>query len=103
MEIFIIQKCNMCDKQLPLGSLKYVVSLKIVADYDEVIQEDDATSSVDAIQMIVDNLDDADPQKLEEDVYMERIFLLCPKCKRRFSKGILGVSADKDVMERPFH
>ncbi len=103
MEIFITQKCNMCDKQLPLGSLKYVVSLKIVADYDEVIQEDDATSSEDAIQMIVDNLDDADPQKLEEDVYMERIFLLCPKCKRRFSKGILGVSADKDVMERPFH
>lgn len=103
MEIFITQKCNMCDKQLPLGSLKYVVSLKIVADYDEVIQEDDATSSVDAIQMIVDNLDDADPQKLEEDVYMERIFLLCPKCKKRFSKGILGISADKEVMERPFH
>lgn len=93
----------MCGKHLPLGSLKYVVSLKIFADYDEVIQEDNATSSEDVILMLADNLNDADPQKLEEDVYMERIFLLCPKCKRRFSKSILGVAADKDVMERPFH
>jgi hypothetical protein len=103
MEGFAIQKCKMCSKQLPLGSLKYVVSIKVFADFDEVIQEDEAPSSEEDLQKLVDSIDDSDPQKLEEDVYMERVFVLCDQCKKLFSEGFLEGDTENGITESPLH
>ncbi len=103
MEGFAHQKCKMCSKPLPLGSLKYVVSIKVFADFDEVISEDGAPTSEDGLKKLVDTIDEADPRKLEEDVYMERVFVLCNQCKKRFSKGFLEAGTDKGVTENLLH
>jgi len=98
MDFYGFQECARCGKPLPLGSLKYVFSFKVFADYDGIIQEGEGDSD-EEIQRIIESLKDSDPDKLEEEVYMERVFLLCHHCKNKFTKGLLGIVDHKGEKE----
>ena len=98
MDHFSLQECARCGKALPLGSLKYVIRIKVFADYDGVIEEP-AGHSEEQFQRLIDSLRDADPQKLEEDVYMERAFILCHPCREWFVKTLLGFRASNGENE----
>ncbi len=80
--------CNHCGKNLPEGSLRYVVDITICADYDGFIDEEEDNIE-DKIEEILDSLDDKDAKILEEDVYQELSLILCKSCKDRLRKNFI--------------
>jgi len=75
------------------GSLKYLVSIKVVADFDGVIGEVEGD-----IEELMDGLlrqmEGMDAEDLERDVYEELDLLLCKGCKDHFVRNPLNLNED---------
>ena len=86
--------CARCGKSLAEGSLKYMVHIQILSDFDGVLPytEDDLSEE---IQAVLKNVDTMDAQELEDDVYQEISFVLCEKCKKIYARD--PFSSDKVV------
>ncbi len=77
------QKCFCCGKRLPEGHLRYVVTIKALADFDGVLPELEGNVQ-DEIEYILAEAEEADADDLEKDVHQEVIFFLCKRCKEEF-------------------
>ena len=78
-----------CGKRLPEGSLKYVVDIRVYADFDGVLNfpEGDIEEEVNRLMAEIEGMD---PGELERDVYQEMAFLLCKGCRDRFVEDPLS-------------
>ena len=83
------QHCLKCGKSLPEGSLKYVVDIRVYADFDGVLSlpEGDIEEEVNRLMGEIEGMD---PSELEKDVYQEIAFLLCKGCRDRFMEDPLS-------------
>ncbi|UCD71570.1 MAG: hypothetical protein JSW70_00865 [Syntrophobacterales bacterium] len=83
------QYCVKCGKRLPEGKLKYVVDIRVYADFDGVlnIPEGDIEEEV---HRLMGEIESMDPDELEKDVYQEMAFLLCKGCRDRFMEDPLS-------------
>ncbi len=83
------QSCFWCAKHLPLGSLKYVVHIRVFADFDGVlsIPEEDIDGEFDRI---LQEIESRTPDELEREVYEEIGLLLCKECRDRFVCDVKG-------------
>jgi hypothetical protein len=83
--------CVKCGKSLPQGSLKYVVDIRVYADFDGVLNlpEGDIEEEV---HRLMEEIERMDPGELERDVYQEMVVLLCKRCRDRFVEDPLGRS-----------
>lgn len=86
--------CARCGKSLTEGSLKYMVHIQILSDFDGVLPYAEEELS-EEIQGILKNAETMDAQELEDDVYQEISFVLCEKCKKMFALD--PFSSDKAV------
>ena len=86
--------CARCGKELSEGSLKYMVHVQILSDFDGVIpySEEDLSEEINSL---LQDVEDMDAQELEDDVYQEISFVLCEKCKKIFARD--PFSGDKAV------
>jgi phage FluMu protein Com len=86
--------CARCGKSLVEGSLKYLVHIQILSDFDGVLPyaEEDLSEE---IHGLLKNAEAMDAQDLEDDVYQEISFVLCEKCKKLFARD--PFSSDKAV------
>ena len=77
--------CARCGKELSAGSLKYMVHVQILSDFDGVIpySEEDLSEEINSL---LQDVEDMDAQELEDDVYQEISFVLCEKCKKAFAR-----------------
>ncbi len=73
-------RCHSCSKELPAGSLKYVVEVRSYADFDGYIEECEGDIE-EGIGFILDAMENADPEALEDDVIKEQVFILCKPCR----------------------
>jgi len=69
------QSCFQCGRHLPPGSLKYVVHIKIYADFDGFLSVSDEASEED-MDRILEAMESRSPEDLERDVYQEMGLLL---------------------------
>ncbi len=83
------QYCLRCSKRLPEGSLKYVVNIRVYADFDGVLDlpEGDIEEEV---HRLMGEIERRDPGELEKDVYQEMAFLLCKGCRDTFVEDPLS-------------
>ena len=77
-------RCHCCGKDLPLGGLKFVIEVKSFADFDGYIEEYPGDVE-EGINDLIDSIEHADPKSLDDEVYEEFIYLLCKKCRDRFT------------------
>ena len=93
------QYCSRCGKDLPLGSIKYILSIRLYADFDGVVEEG-AGKEMDDIEYLLRCLEDSHQDETENDVHGEMAFLLCKDCRDRFSRDPLnkrvGDGSDKE-------
>ncbi len=90
------QRCFRCGKELPPGSLNYVVNIRIFAGFDGFLLEPEG--DVDRhIEEIIKEIEQYDPEELEKEVYEEFTMLLCKSCRDRF------VKETRHPWEGPFH
>jgi hypothetical protein len=79
------QHCLRCGKELPLGSLSYVVHIRVFAGFDEVLLEPEGEIDQ-QMKQILKQIEKSDPEDLEKDVYEEFTLILCKSCRDRFVK-----------------
>lgn len=95
-------RCYSCAKELPDGSLKYVVEVKSFADFDGYLEDYPGDVESGMVELLKE-LEDIDQKRLEEDVYQEMAFILCKACKDKFYKNLLDVSeqtvSDREVKD----
>jgi hypothetical protein len=77
--------------------LRYVVKLEIGAAMEplEVNELDDDRDQLLEVQEILERLDEAEDDKVGDDVYQQMRFDLCPRCCRKFRKNPLGKELSK--------
>ena len=84
--------CDCCKRELdPEVDLRYVVKLEVYASLDPLSSvPDDDSDHLEEIQDILERMDDAQDDRLGEDVYRQMRFDLCPECRQRFIKNPLA-------------
>ena len=85
--------CQRCGAELPDGSLKYLITIHVTADFDGVLP---TAGSMEDLEAFMHQLDAKDPVTLEEDVYQAHGYLLCPACKASFLQDPLGLARETD-------
>jgi hypothetical protein len=83
--------CQRCGLELEPGSLKYLVTVHVTADFDGVLPE---AGTMEDLEAFMHQLDAEDPVKLEKDVYQSHGYILCPACKAAFLANPLGLAAE---------
>jgi len=89
----VYQHCMRCGRILKPGSLKYLVSIRVVADFDGVINEDEGDTDEMIIE-VLKQIEDMDAEELERDVYEELNLVLCKVCKDHFVRNPFNISED---------
>lgn len=77
-------RCHSCGRELPKGTLKYILEVRSFADFDGYLEEFEGDLE-EGINDILDAMEGVDPKLLEEDVTKEQIFILCKPCRDKFS------------------
>jgi len=98
--------CDKCGEYLPEGSLKYSVQIQIISDFDGVIVCETDDLEMEAQEML-EAAEEMDEQELEDEVYQELSFVLCSRCRKRFSRDPFSHGArtyrTTKNFERMFH
>ena len=90
--------CNRCGVELAAGSLKYLVTVNVTADFDGVLP---TQVELEDLEAFMRQLDREDPAKAENDVYLSQGYVLCPACKAAFLADPLGVKTRGDGPRPP--
>lgn len=77
-------RCHNCSKELPGGSLKYIVEIRSFADFDGYLEEYEGDVE-EGINDLLDAMENADTRTLEDDVSKELIYILCKPCRDKFT------------------
>jgi hypothetical protein len=88
--------CQRCGAELPPGSLKFLVTIHVTADFDGVLP---AQGSLEDLEAFMAQLDAEDPVKLEKDVHQSQGYVLCPACKGTFVDDPLGLAREGEKAE----
>lgn len=83
--------CQRCGAELPPGSLKYLVTVHVTADFDGTLPAEGAMEDLEAFMR---RLDAGDAAVAENDVHQSQGYLLCPACKKAFLANPLGLEAE---------
>jgi hypothetical protein len=78
-----------CGKRLPEGSLKYVVNIRVYADFDGVLNLPGGDIE-EEVHRLMGEIERMDPGELEKDVYQEMAFLVCKGCRDTFVEDPLS-------------
>ena len=84
--------CDQCKRPLdPQRDLRYIVKMEVFASLD--LSDDDPEDDHDhlqEIQDILERLEDADDDRIGDDVYHQMRFDLCAECRKKFVRSPLG-------------
>ncbi len=92
--------CDGCKRELdPNMDIRYVVKIEVAAALDpqDVEPEESDRDYLDEIQQYLEHLHQADAEQVDEDVYREFRFDLCPECYKRFIQNPLGRESAKQM------
>ena len=86
--------CDCCKRPLdPENDLRYVVKMEVYASLDtseEGLSGDE--DNLQEIQDILERMEDAEDDRLGDDVFQQFRFDLCSSCRAKFAKNPLSVS-----------
>ena len=98
--------CAQCGQVLPVRSLKYLVHIKIVPDFGDVILHS-VNNPLDELQGLFNEMEGADNLELDDNDYKEISLHLCEKCKTRLTRDSFSSKegsffSNKDL-DKSFH
>jgi hypothetical protein len=92
--------CDMCGKPLLVDEdVRYVVKLEVFAAYDpmELVDEDLDKDHLEEMSHLIDKMEDMNEQDLEDQVYKNFRFDLCPTCRKNYVKDPLFKEARRRI------
>lgn len=83
--------CDNCGKPVSGSTQKYIMKIEMYASPDPpVITEEMLEGDLkDKMQELVNEMQNMDPQELEDQVFECYVFALCPACREEFHKGFI--------------
>ena len=97
--------CDRCSANLLVDSdVRYLVKIEVYAAYDplELSAGDMARDVQGEMAALLESMKTMDPKELEDQVYRQFTFDLCPQCQKAFLSDPLGRGAhDEDEKEHP--
>ncbi len=84
--------CDGCNAKIKQGEIRYVLNISVTAD-DGGEGEEEPLSDIDLENLML-QLENADSGDLTRQIYVERSFILCGKCRSTFIKNPLGQAGD---------
>jgi hypothetical protein len=92
-------RCVHCGKRFKKGGVKYNILIEVASDFDGYV-EDWSKKPLDYLEKQMAKLEkefeQKDEKEIEEEVYLRRKSLFCPKCREKFlqmwGKFVLGES-----------
>jgi hypothetical protein len=91
--LMIRYSCDMCKRDLDAETdLRYVVKMEVFAALCPAAseEEDDDRDHLEQIQNMLERLDSGENDQLNEEVYQQMRFDLCPECRKKFIQDPLG-------------
>ncbi len=88
------QTCHRCHKNIPSGDLLYRLTIKVFADFDGIIK---IKSQPINLQEEFDKIKAYPEDLLEEEVFKEFDFILCPRCKEIYCANPLHLPLDGPI------
>ncbi|UCD84859.1 MAG: hypothetical protein JSU92_01340 [Deltaproteobacteria bacterium] len=81
--------CAKCGKRLRPGSVKYIISINIIADFDGILPEEVDERE---IARLIREAKKMDQETLEREVHQGMVYLLCKPCRDIFAENPLNLS-----------
>jgi len=84
--------CDLCGKTLLVDEdVRYVVDIRVYAAYDplELTAADLKKDHLAEMRRILEATKDRDPQEMEDEVFKQFIFHLCPGCQKQYLRDPL--------------
>lgn len=86
-------RCIRCGKRLKKGGLKYNIKLEVASDFDGYL-EDFSNKPLNYLEKrlksLEQDLEKRTEKELEEDVYIQKSFLVCEECRDLFVRILKG-------------
>ncbi|NQT52551.1 hypothetical protein HQ576_10890 [bacterium] len=95
--------CDVCGKALLVDeTTRYEARIQVYAAYDpmEIVPDDLAEASRERLRQLIEQLEDMDPQDVEDSVYKDMLFDLCPTCQKHYLANPLPRPADDGASPR---
>lgn len=93
--------CDLCQRKIENGEIRYIVRLETYPaddNTDPMIEMEDDRDHLLEIHQALELQQPVEGQDLDEEVYVELKFDLCPECRRRLLKNPLG----RDLVQLQF-
>lgn len=97
----IAQECYRCGKQLEPGSLKYIVKIIVMSDFDGIIEGPGDKNMEEEVNQILEEIENWPAEELEKDVLQETSLILCKACKEYFMLNPCGIQ-DRPVLHNKY-
>ena len=93
----IHHSCDRCHKMIDNEvEMRYVVWIEVQAAIDPASEDEDDDNLLD-LDEILERLDEADSDQVDQDIYRRQRFDLCADCHRQFTRNPLGREAKMSV------
>lgn len=89
-----MRHCHKCGRALPLGANFYQLKICIQQGFDGVIEEKPASDLASLMDRIAEQTSGIPEHILEEEVYKEFSYVLCPRCKEKYCANPLDLPLD---------
>ena len=96
-----VQCCSKCGESLHNGRLKYIVRIKVLADFDGHISSEDQAEG-DNLDALIGQIEGLAAKALENDIHQEMAFLLCKDCREIFVRNPLSCAAMNGIKKGEF-
>lgn len=85
--------CDRCKRKIdPREELRYVVRMEVRAamDVEDDLDDEHDRDHLMEIHELLECAEDVESEAIDDDVYQQRRFDLCPECYRKFAKNPIG-------------
>jgi hypothetical protein len=88
----IHHSCDLCKRLIDTEQeVRYVVKMEVYAALDPALDDaDDDRDGLAEVQDMIERIEDSSSEHVEEEVYQQLRFDLCPECRKKFVKHPLG-------------
>ena len=86
--------CNKCGKEILPGGNSYVVRITAISNFDGIINVQEHKNLKSLLEEIENEIKDFPEDLIEEEIFKEKEFILCPLCKEIFLANPLSKELD---------
>jgi hypothetical protein len=84
-------RCEVCGKRFKKGGTRYRINLEVISDFDGYIEDFSKKPEgylKPKLDKIMKETKEMTEEQLEEDVYLQRQWLMCVNCREQFLKTL---------------